>query len=408
MSIPIAGRMAGIEMYAAFHASRKNRAQVFFQQCRQFAASKRSRTATPSHATTDACIPPDSLVHDLNASGSTPRNEQRNGRPYLERKTANTTTQTPITVERTLDVEDGEADAAATIARHLDGKDDHVVAGKHTNQPDNRVRTSRETKAGAISDDVPKTAREQSRLARKMRRIEAGTHNRDSQLHLQQDPGQVESVLAKLDALKTSEPSVWAGFENNSTPVQPRKPLRPLSELPLKQEAAKPTQPEPKPKKEPWQIQKRVAEQKFGETGWQPRKRLSPDTLEGIRALHASDSATYTTEMLSAHFKITPEAIRRILKSKWQPNDEESEDRRARWERRGAKKWQSMAEQGMRAPAKWRAMGVGGEEGLKEERLPRRRKSKGEDGLSWDDVVGGLPEHVEERSRNDSLADRLL
>ena len=110
--------------------------------------------------------------------------------------------------------------------------------------------------------------------------------------------------------------------------------------------------------REAWQIQKDALDRKFGETGWQPRKRLSPDALEGIRTLHASDSAVYNTPMLADHFQVTPEAIRRILKSKWRPSPEESEDRLKRWEKRGVRKWQAMADQGVKPPKRWRQIGV--------------------------------------------------
>ncbi|KAJ9619179.1 Required for respiratory growth protein 9 mitochondrial [Taxawa tesnikishii (nom. ined.)] len=114
-----------------------------------------------------------------------------------------------------------------------------------------------------------------------------------------------------------------------------------------------------KSEREEWQIQKAALEGKFGEESWNPRKRISPDALAGIRALHASQPTVYTTPVLAEHFKVSPEAIRRILKSKWQPKEEEVEDRRRRWEKRGEKKWSEMVELGIRPPKKWREMGVG-------------------------------------------------
>jgi hypothetical protein len=126
--------------------------------------------------------------------------------------------------------------------------------------------------------------------------------------------------------------------------------------------------PKPKPKREDWQVQKAANLNKFGDAVWQPRKRLSPDTLEGIRALHASDPATYSTETLSNQFEVSAENIRRILKSKWRPNDEEREERSARWERRGVRKWTEMAELGERPPRRWREMGVGSVKGEPERR----------------------------------------
>lgn len=92
---------------------------------------------------------------------------------------------------------------------------------------------------------------------------------------------------------------------------------------------------EPKMKKLVWQVQKEALKAKFAAEGWNPRKRVSPDTLNGIRTLHEADPKTYSTPVLSQHLKLSPEAVRRILKSKWQPSEKEIEDRRKRWEKRG-------------------------------------------------------------------------
>ena len=114
-----------------------------------------------------------------------------------------------------------------------------------------------------------------------------------------------------------------------------------------------------KDQREPWQTQKKALADKFGPTGWLPRKRLSPDTLEGIRALHTQYPDRFTTPILADQFKVSPEAIRRILKSKWRPNDVEEERRRRRWEKRGENIWGQMVEMGIKPPKKWRIMGVG-------------------------------------------------
>lgn len=113
-----------------------------------------------------------------------------------------------------------------------------------------------------------------------------------------------------------------------------------------------------KKKPEKWRLEKAAQQKKFP-TGYLPRKRLSPDALPGIRMLHASDPVAFSTPVLSAQFRVSPEAIRRILKSKWRPSAEEEEDRRLRWDRRGEKIWTTLAELGTRPPKKWRAMGVG-------------------------------------------------
>ncbi|KAJ6086213.1 Neugrin-related protein [Penicillium sp. IBT 16267x] len=112
-----------------------------------------------------------------------------------------------------------------------------------------------------------------------------------------------------------------------------------------KQEAAK------KKKLEPWKTQKQALDKKFP-TGWNPPKKLSPDALDGIRSLHASAPDRFTTAVLAEEFKISPESIRRILKSKWRPKAEEIESRRTRWEARHERIWGHMAELGLRPMTK--------------------------------------------------------
>ncbi|KAL8734710.1 MAG: hypothetical protein Q9166_001366 [cf. Caloplaca sp. 2 TL-2023] len=107
-------------------------------------------------------------------------------------------------------------------------------------------------------------------------------------------------------------------------------------------------------KRETWQIQKDALSSKFGSTGWAPRKRLSPDALEGIRALHAQFPEKYTTPVLASQFEVSAEAIRRVLKSKWRPNEEEENNRRQRWDKRGERIWGQMVALGVKPPKKWR------------------------------------------------------
>lgn len=103
----------------------------------------------------------------------------------------------------------------------------------------------------------------------------------------------------------------------------------------------------PPRKLEPWEIQKRALKKKFTD-GWAPAKRLSPDAIEGVRSLHKQDPVKFSTPVLAEHFKISPEAIRRILKSKWTPTEKEMESKRVRWERREKRIWNHMAELGLR------------------------------------------------------------
>ena len=112
--------------------------------------------------------------------------------------------------------------------------------------------------------------------------------------------------------------------------------------------------------REPWQIQKAALHDKLQSHAWSPHKKLSPAALDGIRALHAEHPDHFTTSVLAKHFKVSVEAIRRILKSKWRPkNEKEEQARMQRWEKRGERIWKDWAGEGIHAPKKWRTLGIG-------------------------------------------------
>ncbi|KAF9485058.1 hypothetical protein BDN70DRAFT_706756 [Pholiota conissans] len=54
--------------------------------------------------------------------------------------------------------------------------------------------------------------------------------------------------------------------------------------------------------------------------GWSPPHKLSRQAMDALRDLHRADPATFTAPILADRFKISPEAVRRILKSKWTPS----------------------------------------------------------------------------------------
>lgn len=56
--------------------------------------------------------------------------------------------------------------------------------------------------------------------------------------------------------------------------------------------------------------------------GWAPPRKLSREAMDGLRTLHAHDPEQFNLRMLSDKFKISPEAVRRILKSRWAPDEE--------------------------------------------------------------------------------------
>ncbi|THH12147.1 hypothetical protein EW145_g209 [Phellinidium pouzarii] len=62
--------------------------------------------------------------------------------------------------------------------------------------------------------------------------------------------------------------------------------------------------------------------EKFPE-GWNPPRKLSRETMDGMRALHAQDRLTFSTSVLAERFRVSPEAVRRILRSKWSPSKAE-------------------------------------------------------------------------------------
>lgn len=62
--------------------------------------------------------------------------------------------------------------------------------------------------------------------------------------------------------------------------------------------------------------------------------------MDGLRTLHRHDPDSFTTPVLAEKFKISPEAVRRILKSRWQPDE---------------KRKVQMAEKEMRLREEWRA-----------------------------------------------------
>ena len=56
--------------------------------------------------------------------------------------------------------------------------------------------------------------------------------------------------------------------------------------------------------------------------GWSPPRKLSREAMEGLRELHRFDPKKFDTPVLAEKFRVSPEAVRRILKSKWTPSRE--------------------------------------------------------------------------------------
>lgn len=83
-----------------------------------------------------------------------------------------------------------------------------------------------------------------------------------------------------------------------------------------------------------WKRQIYALREKFGAEKWQPRKKLSREAMDGIRTLK-EHSPELNAGDFAKMFQVPPESIRRILKSRWSPNESEVEKISQRWVRRG-------------------------------------------------------------------------
>ncbi|KAI0385353.1 hypothetical protein F5Y04DRAFT_245641 [Hypomontagnella monticulosa] len=167
-----------------------------------------------------------------------------------------------------------------------------------------------------------------------------------------------ESIDALVTNLEKSSTKNSTPRDKDVTHAAARVESKRLKRLKiLKEEPKKQPDAPPPPKREEWQIQKSALKEKFPE-GWSPRKRLSPDALDGIRALHSQFPEDYTTEVLAEKFEVSAEAIRRILRSKWTPSAKEEESRQERWFKRGKNIWSQMAALGKKPPRRWRREGI--------------------------------------------------
>ncbi|KAI9608357.1 hypothetical protein KEM48_003292 [Puccinia striiformis f. sp. tritici PST-130] len=74
-----------------------------------------------------------------------------------------------------------------------------------------------------------------------------------------------------------------------------------------------------------WLIHKEALRRNFPD-GWNPPKKISRPSMSLLKTLHRTDPEQFSLTILSQKFKISPEAVRRILRSKWEPDTEKIED----------------------------------------------------------------------------------
>ncbi|KAG5351372.1 Putative neugrin-like protein [Termitomyces sp. J132] len=77
-------------------------------------------------------------------------------------------------------------------------------------------------------------------------------------------------------------------------------------------------QPPKKPTPHEYKVHREVIKKNFP-AGWNPPHKVSREAMEGIRQMHRLDPEKFSTPILAEKFKISPEAVRRILKSRWEP-----------------------------------------------------------------------------------------
>ncbi|OMJ28813.1 Required for respiratory growth protein 9, mitochondrial [Smittium culicis] len=79
-----------------------------------------------------------------------------------------------------------------------------------------------------------------------------------------------------------------------------------------------------------WIKRKNELNQKLGKQSWNPQKKLARASLEKIRLLNKEYPNIYTINKLSQDFKVSFEAIRRILKSKFVPDQKRALEQESR------------------------------------------------------------------------------
>ncbi|TFK26589.1 hypothetical protein FA15DRAFT_754931 [Coprinopsis marcescibilis] len=73
-----------------------------------------------------------------------------------------------------------------------------------------------------------------------------------------------------------------------------------------------------------WRRHRESIKQQFPD-GWSPPRKISREAMHGIRQLNKLEPEKFTTSLLADKFRISPEAVRRILKSRWEPSKERRE-----------------------------------------------------------------------------------
>ncbi|KAI7554917.1 hypothetical protein KC317_g13145, partial [Hortaea werneckii] len=287
---------------------RQQRAQHYFQHYRGFASHTRQRQIEHAARPDDDFVP---LVHSAPTA-----NDEKIGFPQLQHRQrrnevpkdgawhAEIELSEPYSThyslqERMKKGEDEGEDEGRDIGQNQDGItiDSVALRGLHP-EPD----TPRETALAPVLPAQTSGAEPQTKLsareARKWRRMAEGSYKAAAEERKRQEEHetQMSSVMSKNDEIEDPRKGRKDALEKFKKQQARKQGAKQADQGAEKgDEGARNST---KPKRETWQVQKQALNHKFGEAGWQPRKRLSPDTIEGIRALHASDPAAYTNATL--------------------------------------------------------------------------------------------------------------
>ncbi|SJK98599.1 uncharacterized protein ARMOST_01867 [Armillaria ostoyae] len=113
------------------------------------------------------------------------------------------------------------------------------------------------------------------------------------------------------------------------------------------------------PTPEEYARHRKTMKQRFPD-GWNPPRKISREAMDGLRELHQFDGAKFSTKVLADKFKISPDAVRRILKGRWEPSRERRIEMRAK-ERQGTAEFVRLSRLRERLEAEklWREKNMG-------------------------------------------------
>lgn len=84
---------------------------------------------------------------------------------------------------------------------------------------------------------------------------------------------------------------------------------------------------------EPWKRQMFALKERFPQ-GWDPKRRLSRDEMEDLRQRKRAHPELNNSQ-LGDMYRVSPEAVRRVLRSTWAPKGDAAQRVQKRWKRRG-------------------------------------------------------------------------